>query len=155
MSDYFARFPEVVMRKIYGNLENSGKLALTEMMEEDGKSHVLENTGVHNHKQRFSCFLCQVSILFEEFGVNDINRHALGFNWMYKNVDEQERGGLRIVEYERRKHNLEDMAEADRILHYFEIRLASVYSTCDCDELQDHIIRVHRPHNYLPPKSIY
>jgi len=152
MSDYFARLPELVLRKIYGKLDNAGKLRLTEMCHEDNASHVLENAGVHNYKQRFFCFICQSSLLHTEFGLNEINRNSLGFNWLYKQVDSQERGPIRVVTHERRSNTLEDMEESDRILHYFESRLASVFSTKNMNELHQHLVRVHGPHDYLPAK---
>jgi len=152
MSDFFSNLPELVMRKLYGNLENRDKLNLTIMMQGDGQRQVLQNAGVHKFKEEYSCFLCQLDLLHTEFGLKSTKRDTLGFHWLYKQKGDDTERNVRLVEYERRKNTLEDMLGADHILEYFEQQLASVFSTKNMNELRRHIRFVHQPHNFLPQR---
>jgi len=152
MSDFFRNLPEIVMRKLYGNLENREKLNLTIMLQRDGHGRVLQQAGVHKFKEEYSCFLCQASLLHSEFGLKSTKRDTLGFHWLYKQKGDDTERNVRLVEFERRKNTPEDMHSADHILEYFESQLSSVFSTHSMTELRRHIRFVHEPHHFLPPR---
>jgi len=147
MSDFFNNLPDLIFSKIYKNCDKQSKWNLSQVLGEDGCDQVIKRTGVHKPKATVWCFLCQMNLFWNEFGISDSDQSTLGFHWQYKKLAEYEYPYSRLAYCAR---NPEHMEEADNVLKYFELRLSQVFETNDIGLLRDHVISEHSRHSYLP-----
>jgi len=149
MSDFFSNLPDLVFTKIYKNCDKQSKWNLSQVLAQDGCDQIIRRTGVHKPKDDVWCFLCQMDVFWNQFGISDLDQTTLGFHWQFKKMSE-EQYPFSPLAYEVRNNGAEDMKDADNILKYFEIRLGQVFQTNDIGKLRDHVVSKHSPNRYLP-----
>ena len=152
MLNFFDSLPELVFRKIYKLCDTQSKYDLSTALKQEGKTHVIDRAGAHNHKETIWCFLCQFECFYRDFGDTETRLDNLGFHYLYQKessfYSHTFEGQLTI--YEIRKNNAEDRKESDKISMYFEHKLEQCYNTKKIEELRNHIIDVHWMNDYLP-----
>ena len=141
----------MVVRKIYNHCDTKTKWSLNEVYF-GIENNVLKRSGCLDNREEVYCFICQNNIFYNDFwrfipysgspiGMAHSTelRSPLGYLFYV--------GGRVFVDHQHRHNTLRD-----NILKYFEISLENVFKTTDLDDLRNHLVENHAPHNYFPTK---